>query len=63
LSLVSSSHKITLVSDGKSDAYFASKSAKGWVGYDLGEPYVIAKISYIRVVTMDGKEYKKIVRK
>lgn len=44
----SDTHEIADAFDGESETYFASKSEKGWVGYDLGEPCVITKIRYMR---------------
>ena len=33
--------------DGKLDTYFASnRTSRGWVGYDLGKPYVINKVGW-----------------
>ncbi|MBP5663298.1 MAG: CotH kinase family protein [Bacteroidales bacterium] len=44
----SDTHEIADAFDGDSNTYFASKSEKGWVGYDFGEPCVITKLRYMR---------------
>ncbi|MBP5663577.1 MAG: CotH kinase family protein, partial [Bacteroidales bacterium] len=44
----SDTHEIADAFDGKSETYFASRSEKGWVGYDFGKPCVITKIRYMR---------------
>ena len=49
----SDTHEIADAFDDNSDTYFASKSEKGWVGYDLGEPCVITKIRYMRTSRKD----------
>ncbi len=52
-SLKSDTHAVEDAFDNKSDTYFASKSSKGWVGYDLGEPCLITKVRYMRTTYKD----------